>query len=59
MGKKIKVTTEELEKASNSLKKISESYTVMYRKIFQEVDTMGEAWQGDRKSTRLNSSHRT
>lgn len=45
MGKKIKVTTEELEKASNSLKKISESYTEIYRKIFQEVDTMGEAWQ--------------
>lgn len=46
MGKKIKVTTEELEKASNSLKKTSESYTEIYKKIFQEVDTMGEAWQG-------------
>ena len=40
------LSTEELEKASNSLKKISESYTEIYRKIFQEVDTMGEAWQG-------------
>ena len=47
MGKKIRVTPEELEKASTALKKHSESYTTIYQKLFQEVGTMGEAWDGE------------
>ncbi len=47
MGKRIRVTPEEMEKASNSLKTISETYTEIYKKLFQEVGTMGEAWEGE------------
>lgn len=47
MGKRIRVTPEEMEKASGSLKTISETYTEIYKKLFQEVGTMGEAWEGE------------
>lgn len=47
MGKKIKVTPEELFSTSDSLKQQSETYTQIYTQLLQEAGTMGVAWQGD------------
>lgn len=47
MGKVIRVTPEELEKASQKLAGLSESYTQIYSQLLQEAGTMGAAWEGD------------
>ncbi|NMB34510.1 MAG: WXG100 family type VII secretion target [Clostridium sp.] len=46
MGKVIRVTPEELEKASGRLAEISENYTEIYKKLMEQAQTMGEAWEG-------------
>ena len=47
MGKKIRVTPEELETASQKLSGYSETYTEIYTQLLQEAGTMGEAWEGE------------
>ena len=47
MGKVIRVTPEELGKASQKLQSISESYTEIYTQLLQEASTMGTVWEGD------------
>lgn len=47
MGKRIRVTPEELQKASQKVSSISQSYTDIYTKLLQQARTMGEAWEGD------------
>ncbi len=47
MGKKIRVTPEELGTASQKLREYSETYTEIYTQLLQEAGTMGEAWEGE------------
>lgn len=47
MGKVIRVTPEELAKASQTMQRISETYTEIYTQLLQEAGTMGTAWEGD------------
>lgn len=47
MGKKIRVTPEELGVASKKLMEISESYKGIYNQLFIQIGNMGEAWQGE------------
>ncbi len=47
MGKKIRVTPEELEKASQKLSGLSEDYSTIYNQLIQQTQTMGEAWEGE------------
>ncbi len=47
MGKVIKVTPEELGKASKSLIEMSANYTEIYQKLIQQAETMGAAWEAD------------
>lgn len=47
MGKIIRVTPEELGKASQKLQTISESYTQIYTELLQQASTMGAAWEAD------------
>lgn len=46
MGKIIRVTPEELEKASQKLIEVSETYTGIYTQLFLQAGTMAEAWEG-------------
>ena len=47
MGKVIAVTSfEEMERAANNLRQISESYTEIYTKMMEDAQTMGAAWDG-------------
>lgn len=46
MGKKIKVTPEELEKAGNKLCALSEEYQALYEQLYQQVDTLDQDWDG-------------
>ena len=46
MGKVIRVTPEELEKASQKMQGLSETYTEIYTQLLQESSTMGTAWEG-------------
>ena len=47
MGKRIRVTPEELKKASTQLEGISKDYTSLYNQLMREATTMGEAWEGE------------
>jgi WXG100 family type VII secretion target len=47
MGKRIRVTPQELEAASKNLAGLSESYTGIYTQLMQVAGTMGEAWEGE------------
>ena len=47
MGKIIKVTPEELGTASKKLTELSGTYTEIYKQLFEEVGSMGKAWQGE------------
>lgn len=47
MGKTIRVTPEKLEEAAGTLSGYSETYTEIYKQLFQEAETMGEAWKGE------------
>jgi WXG100 family type VII secretion target len=47
MGKRIKVTPQELETASKKLTELSETYTGIYTQLMQAAGTMGEAWEGE------------
>lgn len=47
MGKRIRVTPEELDKASTKLAEISRDYAEIYKKLITEATTMGEAWEGE------------
>ena len=47
MGKVIGVSSfEEMERASKSLKEISEAYTTIYKRLMEDAGTMGSAWEG-------------
>ena len=43
----IRVTPEELGKASQKLQTISETYTGIYNRLLQKASTMGAAWEGE------------
>lgn len=47
MGKKVRVTPEELDSASKKLGEFSDTYTDIYSQLMQEAGTMGEAWEGE------------
>ena len=47
MGKSYSVITSELENASKELQQYSETYTSIYKQLFEKAGTMGEAWVGD------------
>jgi len=47
MGKNIRVTPEELEKASNKLDGHSTTYKQIAQQLMQEAGTMGTAWEGE------------
>ncbi len=47
MGKKIRVTPEELDKASQKLSGLSDDYSEIYAQLLQQAQTMGEAWEGE------------
>lgn len=47
MGKKIRVTPEEVEAASKKMAELSTTYTEIYTQLLQEAGTMGEAWESD------------
>ncbi len=47
MGKVLRVTPEELEKASKSLTEMSTTYSDIYKQLLQKASTMGEAWEGE------------
>jgi WXG100 family type VII secretion target len=47
MGKRIRVTPQDLETASKKLAELSESYTSIYTQLMQAASTMGEAWEGE------------
>ena len=47
MGKVIRVTPEELAKASQTMQRLSETYTEIYTQLLLEADTMGTAWEGE------------
>jgi len=46
MGKKIRVTPEELNKAREKLVEISGNYEEIYKQLLQQANTMSEAWEG-------------
>ena len=46
MGKNIRVTPEELEKASKKLDGHSTTYKQIAQQLMQEASTMGAAWEG-------------
>ena len=47
MGKQISVSSfDEMAKASQKLKALSETYTEIYGQLMQEANTMGTAWEG-------------
>jgi len=46
MGKRIRVTPQDLETASKKLGELSETYTGIYTQLMQQANTMGEAWEG-------------
>ncbi len=47
MGKRIRVTPQELDAASKKLAELSETYTGIYTQLLQVAGTMGEAWEGE------------
>lgn len=47
MGKRIRVTPQELDAASKKLAQLSETYTGIYTQLMQAAGTMGEAWEGE------------
>ena len=47
MGKRIRVTPQELETASKKLAELSETYKGIYTQLMQTASTMGEAWEGE------------
>lgn len=47
MGKRIRVTPQELETASKKIAELSETYTGIYNQLMQAASTMGEAWEGE------------
>jgi len=47
MGKRIRVTPQELETASKKLAELSETYTGIYTQLMQAASTMGDAWDGE------------
>ncbi len=47
MGKRVRVTPEELEAASKKIAELSTSYTEIYSQLLQQAQTMGDAWEGD------------
>ena len=47
MGKRIRVTPQELEAASKKFAGLSETYTGIYTELMQVASTMGEAWEGE------------
>ena len=47
MGKILRVTPEELEKASGRLYQISGTYIEIYSQLMQDASTMGAAWEGE------------
>lgn len=47
MGKTLSVASfEEMERASQKLQGLSETYTQIYSQLLQEAGTMGAAWEG-------------
>lgn len=47
MGKSISVASfEDMAKASQKLKSLSETYTEIYTQLMQQANTMGTAWEG-------------
>lgn len=47
MGKTIRVSPEELGKASKTMQELSEEYTEVYNRLLQEAGAMGTAWEGE------------
>ncbi|MCP8969373.1 WXG100 family type VII secretion target [Ectobacillus ponti] len=47
MGKRIRVTPQEMETASKKFAELSESYTSIYTQLMTVAKTMGEAWEGE------------
>lgn len=47
MGKRIRVTPQELEAASKKFAALSDTYTGIYTELMQVASTMGEAWEGE------------
>lgn len=47
MGKRIRVTPQELETASKKFAELSDTYTGIYTQLMQVASTMGEAWEGE------------
>jgi len=47
MGKRIRVTPQELQTASKKMAELSETYTSIYTQLMQVASTMGEAWEGE------------
>ena len=47
VGKRIRVTPQELETASKKMAELSETYTSIYTQLMQVASTMGEAWEGE------------
>ncbi|OCA87676.1 hypothetical protein A8F94_07420 [Bacillus sp. FJAT-27225] len=47
MGKRIRVTPQELETASKKMAELSQTYTGIYTQLMQVAGTMGEAWEGE------------
>lgn len=47
MGKKIRVTPQELDIASKKIAGLSETYTGIYTQLLTIAGTMGEAWEGE------------
>jgi WXG100 family type VII secretion target len=54
MGKKIRVTPQELITSSQKLADISESYRGLYNQLMQVASTMGEAWDGEDNQAYVN-----
>ncbi|WP_462410819.1 WXG100 family type VII secretion target [Neobacillus sp. Marseille-QA0830] len=54
MGKKIKVTPQDLDTASQKLADISEAYRGLYNQLVQVATTMGEAWDGEDNQAYVN-----
>lgn len=46
MGKVIRVIPEELDKAAQNLEGISQNYTGIYNKLFQEISYIRKGWDG-------------
>jgi WXG100 family type VII secretion target len=47
MGKRIRVTPQDLEAASKRVLEISQSYREIYTQLLQTASTMGAAWEGE------------